>query len=237
MTALHTATVWPHSLIPLGDRALTIDLPPVDGVASSRDLIRCLDARLRDETPPGVTALVPAIRTLTVHYDPVATTLDALQRAIRATLAQLEIGAEPDVPTIVIPVCYGGEYGPDLDEVAAAHHTSADAIIAAHAAGEYTVVMIGFLPGFPYLEGLVESLHTPRRPAPRTAVPAGSIGIGGSSTGVYPFTSPGGWHLIGRTPRALFSPRHDPPSLLRAGDRVTFQPISPTEFRSMLETP
>jgi inhibitor of KinA len=137
----------------------------------------------------------------------------------------------------VIPVCYGGEFGPDLNDVAAAHATTADTIIATHTEGLYTVAMIGFLPGFPYLEGLPPSLHTPRRATPRTAVPAGSVGIGGSSTGVYPFASPGGWQIIGRTPRALFSPTREPPALLQAGDRVRFTPITATAMRALLVQP
>ena len=136
-----------------------------------------------------------------------------------------------DLTPIAIPVCYGGEFGPDLDDVARAHETTADAIVAEHTSRDYVVAMIGFLPGFPYLEGLGEALHTPRRDTPRTNVPAGSVGIGGASTGIYPFASPGGWHVIGRTPRTLFDPQRTPASLLAAGDRVRFMQISPSEWR------
>ncbi|HYW51540.1 MAG TPA: 5-oxoprolinase subunit PxpB, partial [Gemmatimonadaceae bacterium] len=192
-----------RSIIPLGDRALTADLSDVGG-APTRDVIRALVARAQTDAPPGVTGVVPAIRTLTLHYDPARTSFDALAEYIDACIATLVISDEIARDPVVIPVCYGGRFGPDLDDVAAAHDSTADAIVAAHVAGTYTVAMIGFLPGFPYLDGLAESLHTPRRSTPRTHVPAGSIGIGGSSTGVYPFTSPGGWHLVGRTPRLMF---------------------------------
>jgi inhibitor of KinA len=227
-------TVPQTSVIPLGDRALTLDLPDVDNGAA-RNLLRCLQAQIRRDAPPAVTALVPAIRTLTVHYDPMLTSFPALCDYLARSVDALEVTPELRREPVSIPVCYGGEFGPDLEQVAALHHVSADEIIATHTAGEYTVAMIGFLPGFPYLEGLDPSLHTPRRPEPRTLVPAGSVGIGGSSTGVYPFASPGGWHLIGRTPRRLFSALHESPSLLLAGDQVSFTAITAAQFRERLD--
>lgn len=123
---------------------------------------------------------------------------------------------------IEIPVHYGGEFGEDLFEVAKFHNTTAEEIIRRHTEPTYTVFMIGFQPGFPYLNGLPENLHTPRRDVPRTKVPAGSVGIGGSQTGIYPFTSPGGWQLLGRTELPLFNIQHNPPTLLSAGDNVRF---------------
>jgi inhibitor of KinA len=223
--------VWPRTLVPLGDRALTIDLSAVPD-ETTRDLIRCLDARVQADAPPGVTAHVPAIRTLTLHYEPAATTFVALADYIDRTLMTLRV--EPAAPRapVDIPVCYGGEFGPDLADVAALHDLSPDAIVSAHTSGAYTVAMIGFLPGFPYLEGLVPALHTARRATPRTSVPAGSVGIGGSSTGIYPFSSPGGWHIIGRSPRVLFNATRATPSLLQAGDSVRFVAISETALRA-----
>lgn len=232
---VHVArTVWQSTILPLGDRALTVALPGADGV-SSRTLVRCLTASVRADAPAGITAIVPAIESLTLHYDPNRVGFDAIRDYLTATLDALVITDEEPVVPVVIPVCYGGEFGPDLGDVATAHRTSDEAIVAAHTAGLYTVAMIGFLPGFPYLEGLPPELHTPRRSTPRTAVPAGSVGIGGSSTGVYPYTSPGGWHIIGRTPRALFSPTRARPALLQAGDRVRFTAITPSALRSLLE--
>lgn len=226
--------MWPHSLLPLGDRAVTVDLSANTGGAP-RDLIRRLDERIRLDAPVGVSALVPAIQTLTLHYEPTSTTFVALQDYISTLLATLTVtSAAPPAP-VLIPVCYGGEYGPDLEVVANTHRTSVEAIVDAHTAGLYTVAMIGFLPGFPYLEGLVPSLHTPRRATPRTSVPAGSVGIGGSSTGVYPCRSPGGWQLIGRTPRALFDPTRPAPSLLSPGEQVRFVAISADELRASTE--
>ncbi|VEH66818.1 Sporulation inhibitor kipI [Rodentibacter pneumotropicus] len=123
---------------------------------------------------------------------------------------------------VEIPVHYGGEFGEDLYDVAKFHHTTAQEIIHRHTAPTYTVFMMGFQPGFPYLGGLPESLHTPRRDAPRTRVPAGSVGIGGSQTGIYPFTSPGGWQLLGKTDIQLFDVNQNQPVLLKAGDQVRF---------------
>ena len=123
---------------------------------------------------------------------------------------------------IEIPVIYGGELGQDLSEVAKLHNTTPQKIVQMHSEPIYTVYMIGFQPGFPYLGGLPECLHTPRRATPRTLVPAGSVGIGGAQTGIYPFSSPGGWQLIGHTKQALFDKNQAQPTLLQAGDTVKF---------------
>ena len=133
---------------------------------------------------------------------------------------------------VVIPVCYGGAEGPDLAAIGAAHGLTADEVVALHSGAEYFVSAVGFAPGFPYLGGLPAALHTPRRPTPRTRVPAGSVAIGGALSGVYPFETPGGWHLIGRTPLRLFNPQGRPPALLQAGDRVRFRPITADEFQA-----
>ncbi len=219
-----TGIVWPHSVIPLGCSALTVDLAALDGDVA-RAVVRGLAGRLTGAPPAGLLAVVPAIRTVTVHYDPTQTTIDALEHHIAAALDTVELILEPPRDPVIIPVCYGGEFGPDLEFVATTHHTTPEAIVAAHTAGRYTVAMLGFLPGFPYLDGLAASLHTPRRATPRLAVPAGSVGIGGASTGIYPCTSPGGWQLIGRTHRALFDPARMPPTLLQPGDVVQFVSI------------
>lgn len=226
----------PPLIYPLGDRALTVELQAIDGVPAHAR-VRSLAAQLSREGLRGVTALLPAIQSLAVHYDPRLIGHDALRAHVAHAVSTLELTPDAYAEPVLIPVCYGGEFGPDLDDVAAAHQTTPEAIIAQHTDGLYTVAMIGFLPGFPYLEGLPPSLHTPRRATPRTAVPAGSVGIGGSSTGVYPFTSPGGWHIIGRTPRALFSPRRERPALLQAGDRVRFVEITAAALRALMEQP
>lgn len=136
---------------------------------------------------------------------------------------------------IVIPVCYGDEFGPDLLEVAAHAGITHHEVVARHTATEYTVAMLGFAPGFPYLLGLDPALHVPRRANPRTRVPAGSVAIGGAQTGIYPRELPGGWHLIGRTPLTLFDPDRKPPCLLAPGDRVRFRAINADEFARLAE--
>lgn len=135
--------------------------------------------------------------------------------------------------TIEIPVCYGGECGPDIEYVAKYHNLSTDEVINIHTQPDYLVYMIGFCPGFPYMGGMDERIATPRRSEPRLSIPAGSIGIAGKQTGGYPISTPGGWQLIGRTPVDLFLPNADNPSLLHAGDIVKFIPISPQEYKKM----
>lgn len=143
----------------------------------------------------------------------------------------------PDATTriVEIPVCYGREFGLDLANMAAHAHMTADEIIARHSAGEYTVAMLGFAPGFPYLLGLDAALHMPRRASPRTRVPPGSVAIGGVQTGIYPCELPGGWQLIGRTPLVLFDPNREPPCLLAPGNRVRLRAIDTTEFAQLAE--
>jgi KipI family sensor histidine kinase inhibitor len=170
---------------------------------------------------PGVQEVVVGMNNFTVYYDlfadskPLITSLQNLWESYQATASQ--------TPRLIeIPVHYGGEFGEDLFDVAKYHHTTPEEIIRRHTEPTYTVFMIGFQAGFPYLNGLPENLHTPRRDQPRTKVPAGSVGIGGSQTGVYPFTSPGGWQLLGRTDLPLFNIEQSPPTLLMAGDNVRF---------------
>ena len=136
---------------------------------------------------------------------------------------------------VEVPVCYGGEFGCDLDAVASHAGIDAACAIARHCAGEYRVAMLGFAPGFPYLLGLDPTLHMPRRAQPRLRVPPGSVAIGGAQTGIYPRELPGGWHLIGRTPVSLFDVEARPPSLLAPGDRVRFRAIDAEEFEAIAE--
>ena len=168
-----------------------------------------------------VVETVTGMNNLTVflhHGTDPETAAKELRRLWRDTAA-----TEHEGRLVEIPVVYGGRFGEDLAEVAAFHQTTAAEIVKRHTAPVYTVFMMGFQPGFPYLGGLPENLHTPRRATPRTEVPAGSVGIGGSQTGMYPFASPGGWQIIGRTSVALFDAQKQPPTLLAAGDRVRFR--------------
>ena len=227
-------------LVPLGDRALLIQLGSTIDDATHRR-VRAVSARLGSRPLPGLIEVVPAFASVAVHYDPARVPNDAHARgaarppyvrfaeAVEAALVDLGDEPLPAPRTVEIPVRYGGDEGPDLSLVADAHGLSPDEVIRLHTGATYRVYMLGFAPGFAYLGGLPELLVTPRRVEPRTAVPAGSIGIGGSQTGVYPLVIPGGWQLIGRTPLALFDPRRDPPTLLTIGDVVCFRAVAPNE--------
>lgn len=215
----------------LGDGALLLRLGErIDAELNRR--VHAWTAALSADPPPWLVEIVPAYASLALHVecaridadDPLAVAQEWVeQRLVR--YSQVERAETSRL--VEIPVRYGGEDGPDLAELAAHAGFSVAATIARHTASEYTVAMLGFAPGFPYLLGLDAALAMPRRSAPRTRVAAGSVGIGGSQTGVYPSAGPGGWRLIGRTPLRLFDAARDPPCLLRAGDRVRFVAIDP----------
>lgn len=194
--------------------------------------VHALCARVRAASPPWLRDLVPAYASVGVFFDPAVADAGAVRDWLQAQCAALDAGAVAATParTVEIPVAYGGEFGPDLEAAAQALGITADALAARHAAGDYTVAMIGFAPGFPYLAGLDPALALPRLATPRTRVPAGSVAIGGAQTGIYPRESPGGWRLLGRTPLRLFDPQRTPPALLAPGDRVRFRAIGADEF-------
>ncbi len=176
--------------------------------------------------------LHPAYASVLVDFDPRLHTFAEIEDIVRTRWSEVqEEGAEAATPrTVTIPVVYGGEFGPDLADVARHTGLSAERVVEAHSSAEYLVYFLGFSPGFPYLGGLPPGLATPRLPAPRTRVPAGSVAIGGNQTGVYPVESPGGWRIIGRTPLRLFDVSASPPALLSMGDRVRFAPVTEARF-------
>ena len=221
---------------PLGDRAVTITLGETIDLATHRR-VRAVTATLDALRPAGVVDLAPAFASVTVHYDPARVAGNPAQSPYDRMIAELDALLssvhDHDLPPprlVEIPVCYGGELGPDLDDLAHQHRLAAQEVIDLHAGADYLVYMVGFMPGFAYLGGLPAQLATPRRATPRTAVPAGAVGIGGSQTGVYPLESPGGWHLIGRTPVKIFDIERTPATLLVTGDRARFTPISRRDF-------
>jgi inhibitor of KinA len=222
-------------LAPLGDQAILITLGSTIDEATHR-LVRAAVARIDEAQVEGVIDLVPAFASVAVHYDPAcvggsgATPHTRLARRLEQALSGLTHAVLPDPRTVEIPVCYGGDLGPDLDDVARIHELSPDEVVHLHSDATYLVYMVGFMPGFAYLGGLPERIATPRRSSPRAAVPAGTVGIGGNQTGVYPLVSPGGWNLIGRTPARIFDITREEPTLLATGDRVRFRPISRDAF-------
>ena len=224
----------------LGDRALLAILGKgIDpGV---NDKVHKLASLLRDRRLPGVHDLVPAYATVAVHYDPAAWSggkvppHEALKRKIIRLWKRAGTAAFPPPRQVEIPVCYGGAFGPDLAEVASLCALSEEEVIARHAAASYRVYMIGFSPGFAYLGGLDAAIAAPRRGTPRLRVPAGSVGIAGMQTGIYPLATPGGWQIIGRTPKRLFLPAQENPCLLNPGDRLRFVPVDAEAFQACAE--
>jgi inhibitor of KinA len=214
-----------------GDRALVIELGNRIDRALSRDVLR-LNAIIRSRALRGVVETVPTFRSLMVHYDPLITGRAELEGAITSLLdGEHELG----VPARQwrIPVCYEGGFAPDLAEVAQLSGLAADEVVTLHSTTRYHVYMLGFLPGFPYMGDLPPQLALPRRADPRVRVPAGSISIATSLTAIYPYESPGGWHLIGTTPIRLFDAERARPALLAPGDGVLFDPIDPASFASI----
>ncbi|HEY0506170.1 MAG TPA: 5-oxoprolinase subunit PxpB [Lysobacter sp.] len=193
--------------------------------------VHAMAARIRAADPSWLRDLVPAFASLGVFFDDAADPAHVHEAllAFAAEAAEAVVVVE-EARTVEIPVVYGGEHGPDLQAAAAELGLTPDELVRRHAGGDYTVAMIGFAPGFPYLSGLDPALALPRLPTPRARVAAGSVGIGGAQTGLYPRESPGGWRLLGRTPLALFDPAREPPTLLRPGDRVRFVPIDADAF-------
>ncbi|SDF92922.1 5-oxoprolinase subunit PxpB [Paraburkholderia phenazinium] len=201
-----------------GDAALVCEAPAPATLACQQ---RVWAAAAAARNWPHVLEVVPGMNNLTIVFDPLEADSAALANQLQAAW-----DASGDAPAagreVEIPVQYGGEFGPDLQVVASHTGLSVKEVVQRHTAGEYVVFFLGFQPGFAYMGGLEEALHTPRRASPRLEVPAGSVGIGGEQTGIYPATSPGGWQLIGRTPAPLFDPTRTPPTLLQPGDRVRF---------------
>lgn len=179
----------------------------------------------------GVTETVPAFASLLVRYDPLRADYDGVSAALRTLAGELTAEGAQAGRTVDVPVCYGGTYGEDLPAVARHAGLPEEEVIRLHSGRTYRIYMLGFLPGFPYLGGLDERLFTPRLPSPRTRIPAGSVGIGGEQTGIYPMESPGGWQLIGRTPLCLFAPGRELP--YAAGDSIRFVPIDAREFERL----
>jgi len=221
---------------PMGDRALIVEFgDSIDTALSAH--IAALAQQLRDSRPIGVLDIVPAYATLALHYDPAAIGAGASPYETLCDIIARWLQAQSTAATaagrrIEIPVCYGGDFGPDLDALARAAGLSRDEVIALHSAATYHVHMLGFVPGFAYLGGLDARIAMPRRDTPRAHVPAGSVAIAGQQTGIYPLDTPGGWQIIGRTPLQLFKPESSPPSLLNAGDQVHFVQISPADFEA-----
>lgn len=216
-------------LLPAGDRALVAEFgneisPEIN------NLVQALAAAVTKQNVAGVEELVPTFRSLLICYDPDILPLRELVRVLR-TLEPKETGAVSAARRILrIPCCYGSHFGPDLLELAKEKGMTRDEIITLHSQTDYRIYMLGFLPGFVYLGGLNKRLEAKRLSTPRVKIPKGSVGIGGSQTGVYPLDSPGGWRLIGATPVDFYNPNREQPILCQAGEYIRFEPISSTDY-------
>lgn len=234
-----------HRLIkPLGDRAVMIQLGDTISAETHIQVKKCLQL-LEASSYEWIVEVLPSYTNVSVYYNP----FDVYQQMAAEyngtiyefVCAQLDILLEnlkeQEVETgklVDIPVVYGGAYGPDLAYVAAYHQMTEEEIIRLHTSTKYLVHMLGFAPGFPFLGGMDEAIATPRKETPRLAIPAGSVGIAGGQTGVYPIETPGGWQLIGRTPKALFLPEEDNISPISIGDQVKFTAITAAEYEQLV---
>ncbi|WP_340400254.1 5-oxoprolinase subunit PxpB [Paenibacillus sp. FSL H8-0079] len=224
---------WTEEILsPLGETAVIIDCGDHLSEAVQRRVMSVCDL-LEKRTLPAMIEWVPSYTSVTLFYDPFISSYPELCLILLQQLNQMKESVQNKPRTVTIPVCYGGEWGPDLDYVASEHGLTTEEVIAIHTSGDYLVHMIGFAPGFPYLGGLSERIATPRRATPRLRVEAGTVGIGGKQTGIYPVDTPGGWQCIGRTPLRLFRPDENVPSLLAAGDRVRFKQITMRDYLAL----
>lgn len=238
-----TGTAW--RIEAMGDCGLMVEFGQSISPETSRTA-RAFADYLRAHPIAGVTDVVPAFTTVALHYRPevVADALPGvagelpfqrLRRRVGTLLAQ-DIARTPRAGRLVeVPVCYGGEFGADLAEVAASCALAPETVIALHCASPHVVCMLGFAPGFPYIGGLDRRLAMPRRSTPRERVPAGTVAIARDQTAIYSLQTPGGWNMIGRTPLKLFDPLADPPCLLQPGDELRFVPISPQQYQAIAE--
>lgn len=217
-----------------GDRMLIFVFG--DGVDPAvNERVRRMAALVAALQHPAIEAVVPAYCTLGLHYDPDMITWAALLDLLQGCEQRLAEAEVPEARVVEIPVCYGDAFGPDLETVAAHAGLGPEEVIRLHSGADYRIYAIGFAPGFCYLGGLDHRIHAPRLTTPRLQVPAGSVGIAGGQTGVYPSASPGGWQLIGRTPLRLFDPDRQPPIPYQPGDIIRFRPIAAEQFVQLAE--
>ena len=211
------------SIVPLGDSAVLVQLG--DEIAPAvNQRVHTLSNLIAASAIPGIVETVPAYATLLVHYDPLTLSFTQIKNILREKLVQIRENESRKPRRVEVPVRYGGKWGPDLEAVAAHLGLGVEDVIRIHSEKIYTVYMMGFTPGYPYMGKLDDALIMPRLETPRTRVPAGTVAIAGSQTGIYSIESPGGWNLIGWTPLKLFDPYAASPFLFAPGDEVKFVP-------------
>jgi inhibitor of KinA len=223
-----------YSFSSLGDQAIVIEVATeINDEVHKR--IRRISLLLEQQAPEWMVEFIPAFTTVSVFYNPLQADYQTVEAHLRELLLKAPIETEAASRTIEIPVCYGGKFGPDLEFVAAHNRLTTQEVVRIHSSGTYSVYMIGFAPGFPFIGGMSEKIAAPRRDSPRLIIPERSVGIAGMQTGVYPIETPGGWQLIGRTPIRLFRPEKNVPSLLRAGDQIIFREITESAYHAWQE--
>ncbi|TWT02516.1 5-oxoprolinase subunit PxpB [Planomicrobium sp. CPCC 101079] len=223
-----------YSFSPLGDQAIMIEIgQEISDEGQNR--VRTVSQLLESKPPHWLIETIPAFTTVAVFYNPMSADFETVEAELKELLQQTKEVIASEVRTVEIPVCYGGDFGPDLEFVAEHNGLTPEEVIAIHTSGTYSVHMIGFAPGFPFIGGMSEKIAAPRRDSPRLRIPERTVGIAGKQTGVYPIETPGGWQLIGRTPVRLFRPENPVPSLLRAGDKIVFKKITESEYHAWKE--
>ena len=217
-----------------GDTSLSVEFGNEIKESINHD-IRAYKIALEKAEIPGIVETVPTYRSLMVHYNPRIIRNGELKEKLEKLLSEMGDIEIPPSPVLEIPVLYGGEMGPDLSFVAENAGLSEEEVIRIHSGTEYLIYMLGFTPGFTYLGGMSDKIATPRLQQPRVKIPAGSVGIAGSQTGIYPIDSPGGWQLIGRTPLKMYDPNRETPILPEAGQYMKFYPIDQAEYDRILK--
>ena len=224
----------PQRIAPIGINYLLIEyedkIDPIINAAVSQ-----VWQTIESKNWQGIIGMIPTYRSLLIHFDPAVWSTKELIGQVEQALPKTQSTVKQNNRQVIIPVLYGGEHGPDLEDVANLNNLTAPEVIDIHENGKYRVYMLGFNPGYPYMGGLDPRLATPRLEQPRTKVPAGSVAIGGEQTGIYSTTSPGGWRIIGHTPVPLFDAKLSDPVLLRAGDNIKFKSITEQEYNDIVK--
>ncbi|RXJ00252.1 5-oxoprolinase subunit PxpB [Anaerobacillus alkaliphilus] len=221
-----------HRCSPLGDSAVRVAFGNQISKEINRD-IRSFCELLKAEQPTGVIEWTPSYTAVTIYYLPKLATYDEIVAQVSELLAKIDQVTISKSRRVFVPVCYGGEYGPDIAQVADHNDLLMEDVIKIHTAENYLVYMLGFTPGFPYLGGMSKAICTPRQAVPRMNVPAGSVGIADEQTGIYSLSTPGGWQIIGRTPLVLYDGHRDKPALFEAGDYIKFCSIKQSEYQKI----